>query len=83
MKDIVHQRCAGLDIHKDSIAACVRTKLARFTKSFACLAPPPANWKYWQPGLRVIRFDWWRWSPRATPGSPSGTFWKGRFEIPC
>jgi len=24
MKDIVHQRCAGLDIHKDSIAACVR-----------------------------------------------------------
>ena len=24
MKDIVHHRCCGLDVHKDSIAACVR-----------------------------------------------------------
>ena len=24
MKDIVHRRCCGLDVHKDSIAACVR-----------------------------------------------------------
>ena len=24
MKDIVHRRCCGLDVHKDSIAACAR-----------------------------------------------------------
>lgn len=24
MKDIVHRRCCGLDVHKDSIAACIR-----------------------------------------------------------
>ena len=24
MKDIVYRRCCGLDVHKDTIAACVR-----------------------------------------------------------
>ena len=24
MRDIVHRRCCGLDVHKDPIAACVR-----------------------------------------------------------
>lgn len=24
MRDIVHRRCCGLDVHKDQIAACVR-----------------------------------------------------------
>ena len=24
MKDVIYQRCCGLDVHKDTIAACVR-----------------------------------------------------------
>ena len=49
--DMLYARCAGLDIHRDTIVACVRLAEAggvvRFVETFAT---PPRSWSGSQNG---------------------------------
>jgi hypothetical protein len=37
--EIVHERCAGLDVHKATVVACVLTSKGRETRTFGTMQP--------------------------------------------
>jgi transposase len=79
------ERCAGLDVHKDSVTACVRvpdghggrqTETRRFTTTTAGLM----LLAQWLASFGVTRVGWNR--PGAT-GSRSGSCWRTRSSAGC
>ena len=76
--DVLHPRCAGLDVHQKAVVACARLAspgavthevrtFGTTTKGLLALA----DW------LRRPGSPTWQWSPRACTGSRSGTCWTG------
>ena len=49
--DILYMRCAGLDIHRDTIVACVRlAEAGGVVRLVETLPPPPRRWSGSQNG---------------------------------
>jgi hypothetical protein len=83
----LHGRCAGLDVHKVEVVACMRLvekgKVARQVRRFPTTTPGLLG----SGGLKVVDARTWPWERRAYIGSRSGTssmgilclFWR----MPC
>src|SRR6476646_2143216 len=74
----LHKRCAGLDVHKAEVVACVRLISKRKVER-EVRRSRRRHRDYWRlpSGWRVQDARTWRWRRRACTGSRSGTFWKG------
>ena len=74
--DILYTRCAGLDIHRDTIVACVRLAEAggviRLVETFATTTAELERLSEW-PAM-VSRAS--RWRPLGCTGSRSGRSWR-------
>ena len=74
------QRCAGLDVHKASITACVRTPgeagglhQEGSTRRSESSPLPPEGFCSCGIGSPLSELRWWAWRPRASTGSRSTT----------
>jgi hypothetical protein len=72
------ERCAGLDVHKASVKACVHVpdgSGGRYseTRTFRTTTAGLVLLGDWLPATRS---RWWGWSPPGCSGSPSITCWK-------
>src|SRR5215217_6259668 len=81
----VHDRVAGLDVHRDVVAACVRvagprggvaTEKERFQTTTVALERLGGWWP-------TVRFRWSRWRRRACIGSRSTTRWSRASRCGC
>jgi hypothetical protein len=76
--EVLHQRCAGLDVHKETVVGClrvpdhdeVRYEVRRFATTTAELLEL-ADW------LRKRVASTWRWKLLGFTGSWGGTSWRG------
>jgi len=78
-------RCAGLDVHKDSVTACVRVPgedggRRSETRSFSATTAGLLLLAEWLTSYGVIRAGWSR--PGAT-GSRSGSCSRARWSAGC
>src|SRR5919199_2894886 len=68
--DILHPRCAGLDIHRDTVVACVRVaeagRVARFVETFATTTAALEQLSAWLAGYGV----------RLVAMEATGVYWK-------
>ena len=79
--EVLYPRCAGLDVHKDTVVACVRCVSQPAHHEVRSFAPRRAACSRWPTGSRRTAARTWRWRPPASTGSRSGTCWKARFEL--
>jgi transposase len=69
--ELLVARCAGLDVAKDEVVACVRTPMGVVAEARRCgrSRPSPRDWRRWLGG----------WPPRASPRvvmEATGQYWK-------
>jgi transposase len=77
------ERCAGLDVHKDTVVACVRVKEPNGqrqveTRSFGTVPRELLELRDWLMGQEVSVVGM-----EATGESPSTTFWKTPWSAGC
>ena len=72
--DVMHERCAGLDVHKATIVACVRTvtggKVNRECRTFDTTTAGLLALLAWLTKWAALT---WRWRRREFTGSRYGT----------
>ena len=76
--EVVHVRCAGLDVHKKKILACIRVvdqtgAIERQVKTFGTTTGNLVVLSDW---LRACAVTMWPWRAPASSGSPSTPFLK-------
>src|SRR5215212_740021 len=79
--DVLYPRCAGLDIHRDTIVACVRLAEAggvvRLVETFATTTTElERSWSGSQNGWPAMASRASRWKQPACTGSRSGRSWR-------
>ncbi len=68
---VVHERCAGLDVHKSSVVACVLLPQGKELKTFGTMTGQLEQLAEWLQGLAV----------QAVAMESSGVYWKPVFNI--
>lgn len=73
--ELLHSRCAGLDVHKKLIVACVRVvnggRIERVKKRFGATTAELMRLHEWLTSHGVTHMS--RWKRPESSGSPSGT----------
>jgi len=74
--EVVHPICAGLDVHKETVVACVRHmtvgKVKTEVRTFATTTGALLELSAWLGAGQVTHIAM---EPRASIGSRCGTFW--------
>ena len=78
--DVVVERCCGLDLHKKTVVACLRTPEGEQVRRFGTMTRELLRLLEW---LQRERGRCWRWRARAATGSRSTTCWKDRGWSRC
>ena len=80
--EVVHQCCCGLDVHKDSVTACVvwaeeKGKKRREERSYGTFTGDLLRLADW---LRACGATHVAMESTGCTGSRCGTFWRGSFN---
>jgi hypothetical protein len=74
MMEVLHPRCCGLDVHKDTVVACLRiVSDGKVTKKFARSRRRRRTCYACQTGWPRTGARMPRWRRQASTGSPYGT----------
>jgi transposase len=69
--DVVHSRCAGIDVHKKVVVACARVKGRRLSRSFGTTTSELRDLRDWLVSLQVTQ----------AAMESTGSYWKPVFNL--
>ena len=80
--EVIHERCAGLDVHKETVVGCLRVRepVKCAARCGAGQPPPRSSWSSGTGcGKRAART--WRWKRRGIYWKPVWHVLEGEFEL--
>ena len=71
--EVLYPHCAGLDVHKETVVACMRHMVGGTVKrEVRTFDTTTTGLLAWRTGWHPKAAPWWPWRRRASTGSRSG-----------